>query len=66
MRCYSAPAGLSKAEVEGRIIDLLKNFDKVQNDELLWMIVLLTARKVTDASKVCLVGPGNWGAGQLT
>jgi hypothetical protein len=28
-RCYSAPAGLSKNEVEGRIIDLLKNFDKV-------------------------------------
>ena len=28
-RCYSAPAGLSKQEVEGRIMDLLKNFDKV-------------------------------------
>lgn len=28
-RFYSAPAGLSKSEVEGRIIDLLKNFDKV-------------------------------------
>ena len=28
-RCYSAPAGLSKPEVEGRIMDLLKNFDKV-------------------------------------
>ena len=28
-RCYSAPAGLGKPEVEGRIIDLLKNFDKV-------------------------------------
>lgn len=28
-RCYSAPAGLSKTEVEGRIMDLLKNFDKV-------------------------------------
>ena len=30
IRCYSAPAGLSKTEVEGRIIDLLKNFDKVR------------------------------------
>ena len=29
IRSYSAPAGLSKPEVEGRIIDILKNFDKV-------------------------------------
>ncbi|KAF2007809.1 acyl carrier protein [Amniculicola lignicola CBS 123094] len=29
VRCYSASAGLSKDEVEGRIMDLLKNFDKV-------------------------------------
>lgn len=29
-RFYSAPAGLSKEEVEGRIINLLKNFDKVR------------------------------------
>ena len=28
-RCYSAAAGLQKPEVEGRIVDLLKNFDKV-------------------------------------
>jgi len=28
-RCYSAAAGLQKNEVEGRIVDLLKNFDKV-------------------------------------
>jgi hypothetical protein len=28
-RCYSAAAGLQKSEVEGRIVDLLKNFDKV-------------------------------------
>lgn len=32
-RAYSAPAGLAKPEVEGRIIDLLKNFDKV------WILV---------------------------
>ncbi|KAJ5908964.1 hypothetical protein N7495_001646 [Penicillium taxi] len=30
-RFYSAPAGLSKTEVEGRIVNLLKNFDKVQD-----------------------------------
>jgi len=29
IRCYSASAGLSKDEVQGRIMDLLKNFDKV-------------------------------------
>lgn len=28
-RFYSAPASLSKDEVEGRIVNLLKNFDKV-------------------------------------
>ncbi|KAL8657560.1 MAG: hypothetical protein Q9226_001797 [Calogaya cf. arnoldii] len=28
-RWYSAPAGLSKPEVEGRIMDLLRGFDKV-------------------------------------
>ncbi|KAF2436044.1 acyl carrier protein-like protein [Tothia fuscella] len=28
-RCYSAAAGLSQEEVQGRIMDLLKNFDKV-------------------------------------
>lgn len=30
VRCYSAASGLSKTEIEGRIIDLLKNFDKVR------------------------------------
>lgn len=29
LRCYSAAVGLSKEEVEGRIMDILKNFDKV-------------------------------------
>jgi NADH dehydrogenase (ubiquinone) 1 alpha/beta subcomplex 1 len=29
IRCYAASAGLSKDEVQGRILDLLKNFDKV-------------------------------------
>ena len=32
VRCYSAPAGLSKNEVEGRIVNLLKNFDKVRQN----------------------------------
>lgn len=31
VRFYSAPAGLSKEEVEGRIVNLLKNFDKVRH-----------------------------------
>ncbi|OCL11370.1 acyl carrier protein [Glonium stellatum] len=31
VRCYSAHGGLSKDEVQGRIIDLLKNFDKVSD-----------------------------------
>lgn len=30
VRLYSAPAGLSKNEVEGRIVNLVKNFDKVR------------------------------------
>ncbi|KAF2273927.1 ACP-like protein [Westerdykella ornata] len=29
VRCYAASAGLSREEVLGRIMDLLKNFDKV-------------------------------------
>ncbi|EXJ95614.1 NADH dehydrogenase (ubiquinone) 1 alpha/beta subcomplex 1 [Capronia coronata CBS 617.96] len=29
IRSYSAPGGLSKEEVQGRIMDLLKNFDKI-------------------------------------
>ncbi len=29
IRCYSASAGLTQEEVLGRIMDLLKNFDKV-------------------------------------
>ena len=31
IRCYSASAGLSQDEVQGHIMDLLKNFDKVQD-----------------------------------
>ncbi|KAK2744399.1 hypothetical protein FQN57_004296 [Myotisia sp. PD_48] len=31
LRYYSAPAGLAQPEVEGRIVDLLKNFDKVSD-----------------------------------
>ncbi|ELR06963.1 hypothetical protein VC83_04520 [Pseudogymnoascus destructans] len=34
-RCYSAAAGLAKPEVEGRIVDLLKNFDKVTDPSML-------------------------------
>ncbi|KAF3393955.1 Vacuolar protein sorting-associated protein 74 [Penicillium rolfsii] len=31
IRFYSAPGGLSKDEIEGRIVNLLKNFDKVSD-----------------------------------
>lgn len=31
VRCYASSSGLSKDEVTGRILDLLKNFDKVRN-----------------------------------
>ncbi|KAI9860154.1 MAG: Acyl carrier protein, mitochondrial [Trichoglossum hirsutum] len=31
VRFYSAPAGLTQEQVEGRILDLLKNFDKVND-----------------------------------
>lgn len=56
-RCYSAAAGLAKPEVEGRIVDLLKNFDKVSAHELEVILVklLFVANqffKVTDPSKV--------------
>ncbi|KAK4943738.1 mitochondrial acyl carrier protein [Elasticomyces elasticus] len=31
IRSYSAPAGMAREEVQGRIMDLLKNFDKVSD-----------------------------------
>ncbi|QSS63609.1 acyl carrier protein, partial [Histoplasma capsulatum] len=31
IRSYSSPAGLTHSEIEGRIVDLLKNFDKVSD-----------------------------------
>lgn len=34
IRAYSAHAGLSQDEVQGRILDLLKNFDKVGHAQL--------------------------------
>lgn len=34
VRCYSAAAGLNEEEVTGRILDLLKNFDKVSRIEV--------------------------------
>jgi NADH dehydrogenase (ubiquinone) 1 alpha/beta subcomplex 1 len=30
VRCYASGSGLGKEEVTGRIVDLLKNFDKVR------------------------------------
>ncbi|SZF03704.1 unnamed protein product [Blumeria hordei] len=34
-RCYSASAALTEEEIQGRIVDLLKNFDKVTQLEKL-------------------------------
>jgi hypothetical protein len=39
LRFYSAPSGLSRDEVEGRILDILKNFDKVCNNLTIHMFV---------------------------
>ena len=51
VRCYSASAGLTKDEVQGRIFDVLKNFDKVrlscQN-----LYILANSPQVSDVSKV--------------
>ena len=33
VRCYAAGSGLNQEEVTGRILDLLKNFDKVRMNE---------------------------------
>jgi hypothetical protein len=51
IRCYAASAGLSKDEVTGRILDLLKNFDKV-------MVMRLDFEKVAnaEAGHRCLQG----------
>lgn len=46
VRLYSAPAGLNKEEVEGRIVNLLKNFDKVGS-------LALYVAKVAASANVC-------------
>jgi NADH dehydrogenase (ubiquinone) 1 alpha/beta subcomplex 1 len=51
-RCYSAAAGLQKNEVEGRIVDLLKNFDKVLSVLTLHRALTKIFLKVSDPSKV--------------
>ena len=40
-RCYSAASGLQKPEVEGRIVDLLKNFDRVRLFDNLGVLLLI-------------------------
>ena len=60
VRCYAASAGLSKDEVQGRILDLLKNFDKVcGGNGCIWLMdmqQLTRMTQVTDASKVHRLG----------
>ncbi|KAM3070090.1 mitochondrial acyl carrier protein [Clarireedia jacksonii] len=59
VRCYSAAAGLSRDEVTGRILDLLKNFDKLtptshfSND--LGLDSLDTVEVVMAIEEVCLL-----------
>jgi NADH dehydrogenase (ubiquinone) 1 alpha/beta subcomplex 1 len=56
-RFYSAPAGLSKDEVEGRIVNLLKNFDKVggslSSSLGILELTVSSIAQVNDSSKVC-------------
>lgn len=52
VRSYSASAGLSQDEVTGRIMDLLKNFDKVRRCNDRDSAGMLTNAQVQDASKV--------------
>ncbi|KAF8247713.1 hypothetical protein K440DRAFT_643566 [Wilcoxina mikolae CBS 423.85] len=52
VRYYSAPASLSKDEVEGRIKDLLKGFDKVCPARLIGGGGVANSGKVTDETKV--------------
>lgn len=40
VRAYSAHAGLNQEEVQGRILDLLKNFDKVTDTSKVGSAVL--------------------------
>jgi len=51
-RFYSASAGLGQDEVQGRILDLLKNFDKVGSTRIRSLVLALTQSQVNDASKV--------------
>lgn len=44
-RCYSAASGLQKPEVEGRIVDLLKNFDKVSSSLAVGASMLIIPRR---------------------
>lgn len=56
LRWYSAPAALTRVEVEGRIMDILKNFDKVRPIcnllHTIKALMLLKNLKVTDSTKV--------------
>lgn len=54
VRSYASSAGLSQDEVQGRIMDLLKNFDKVRRCSFAMEAPgsMLTNSQVQDASKV--------------
>lgn len=52
VRLYSAPAGLSKNEVEGRIVNLLKNFDKVRQNTLVAFTIFVQGLQC-DSNRMC-------------
>jgi NADH dehydrogenase (ubiquinone) 1 alpha/beta subcomplex 1 len=49
IRAYSAPAGLNKSEVEGRIVNLLKNFDKVRQNVIGPRFAIISYRYTTES-----------------
>lgn len=52
VRSYASSAGLSKDEVEGRIMDLLKNFDKVRQCAAAMQVAGSEANKCTGPGRL--------------
>lgn len=52
IRFYSTPAVLTQEQVEGRILDLLKGFDKVSGAQLIHAQCTNVGEQVTDDTKV--------------
>lgn len=56
IRCYASGSGLNQEEVTGRILDLLKNFDKVREMCMKSLWVYAKHQQVSDPSKVQELG----------